>query len=256
MGAAVRETVPASLGRRRMPKFSTPPRRPPARGSTSRPGVKRPPSRSGAIRAWVLLGAGALGFLIVLWVGTKLLGGGDDGPPASFTGPTGPSGTGPVDFAEPPPEGTVAAVFPGGATGTRLDLKVIALGDNPYVCVAESVRIRDEIRSVYHHGCSNEEGLDRLYFLVRVTNTTGNRVPVTIDGFLVRGVDGADREALGTPPLGSASSRFFPITTTLGPGVSLKRWVTVDGSDGVRPERLIYADGPETLIVRFPDAWV
>jgi hypothetical protein len=30
----------------------------------------------------------------------------------------------------------------------------------------------------------------------------------------------------------------------------------VDGSDGIRPERLIYADGPETLIVRFPDAWI
>jgi hypothetical protein len=240
-----------------MSKSSTSPRRRPERSTPPRPGAKRIPSRSGAIRAWVLFGVGALGFLILLWVGTKLLGGGgEDDSLVPLTGPTGPSGTGSVDFAEPPPAGSVPAVFPGGATGTRLVLKVIALGDNPYVCVAESIRIRGEVRSAYHHGCSDEEDIDRLYFLVRVTNRTDTRVPVTIDGFLVRGADDVDHEAIGTPPLGAASTRFFPLTTTLGPRVSLKRWVTVDGSDGIRPERLIYADGPETLIVRFPDAWV
>ena len=57
-------------------------------------------------------------------------------------------------------------------------------------------------------------------------------------------------EALAVPPLGMSTTRFFPLQIVLGPGASIKRWVTIDGSDGVHPERLRYADGPETLIER------
>jgi hypothetical protein len=194
--------------------------------------------------------------LLVLWVGAKVLGGGDDGSALTATGSTGPTGTGAAPFADPPPKGLVSGVFPQGAAGTRLVLKVLALGDNPEICHAESLRVRGDIRSVYHHGCKADEDIDRAFFLVRLTNVTDSRVPVSIDRFLVVGVDGTEHEALPTPPLGMSATRFYPLDTVLGPGASIKRWLTIDGSDEVHPERLRYADGPEMLIERFPDAWV
>ncbi len=222
-----------------------------------RPGDPRVPDRGRAIRAWVLLGAGVLGILLVLWIGTKLLGGGgDDGSAITPTGITGATGTGAAPFADPPPQGSVSAVFPQGVAGTRLVLKVLALGDNPEICHAESVRIAGDVRTVYHHGCNSGEAIDRAFFLVRLTNVTDSRVPVTLEGFLVTGADGAEHEALAAPPLGMSTTRFYPLETVLGPGVSIKRWLTIDGSDGVHPERLRYADGPETLTERFPNAWV
>jgi hypothetical protein len=222
-----------------------------------RPGDPRVPDRGRAIRAWVLLGAGVLGILLVLWIGTKLLGGGGaDGSAITPTGVTGATGTGAAPFADPPPQGSVSAVFPQGVAGTRLVLKVLALGDNPEICHAESVRIAGDVRTVYHHGCNSGEAIDRAFFLVRLTNVTDSRVPVTLEGFLVTGADGAEHEALAAPPLGMSTTRFYPLETVLGPGVSIKRWLTIDGSDGVHPERLRYADGPETLTERFPNAWV
>lgn len=214
------------------------------------------PDRGRAVRAWVLLGGGLLGVLLVLWVGTKVLGGGGDDGSALTTGATGPTGTGAAPFADPPPQGSVSAVFPHGVAGTRLVLKVLALGDNPEICHAESVRVGRDVRTVYHHGCKSGEDFDRAFFLVRLTNVTDSRVPVTLDGFLVVGADGTEHEALAAPPLGMSATRFYPLETVLGPGVSIKRWVTIDGSDGVHPERLRYADGPEMLTERFPDAWV
>jgi hypothetical protein len=221
-----------------------------------RPGDPRVPDRGRAIRAWVLLGGGLLGILLVLWVGTKLLGGGGDDGSALTTGTTGATGTGAAPFADPPPQGSVSAVFPRGVAGTRLVLKVLALGDNPEICHAESVRVGQDVRTVYHHGCKSGEDIDRAFFLVRLTNVTDSRVPVTLDGFLVVGADGTEHEALPVPPLGMSATRFYPLETVLGPGVSIKRWVTIDGSDGAHPERLRYADGPEMLTERFPDAWV
>ncbi len=222
-----------------------------------RPGDPRVPDRGRAIRAWGLLGAGVLGILLVLWIGTKLLGGGgDDGSAITPTGVTGATGTGAAPFADPPPPGSVSAVFPQGVAGTRLVLKVLALGDNPEICHAESVRIGGDVRTVYHHGCNSGEAIDRAFFLVRLTNVTDSRVPVTLEGFLVTGADGAEHEALAAPPLGMSTTRFYPLETVLGPGVSIKRWLTIDGSDSVHPERLRYADGPETLTERFPNAWV
>ena len=209
------------------------------------------------MRAWAMLAGGALGVLLLLWLGTRLLaGGGDDGSPLEVTGPTGSSGATTAPFADPPPSGSISVVFPRRAMGTRLELKVVALGDDPEACRAEGLRIRDDVRTVYHHRCSTEEEIDRVFFLVRLTNVTASRVPVELAGFMVRGADGVDHEALAAPPVGLSATRFFPLTSVLGPGASLKRWVTIDGSDGVRPGRLVYADGPETLIVRFPDAWI
>ena len=213
------------------------------------------PSTGTKLRAWGLLGAAVLGVLLVLWLATRLLGGGggaEEVPPAA----TGATGAGSVPFAPAPPEGAVHDSFPRPAVGTRLELKVIALGDDPSVCVAEGLQIRGDVRTVYHHGCKGDEGIDRAFFLVRVTNRSDGRVALALEGFSLRTEDGVEHEALVTPPAGVPASRFFPPTVTIGPGVSFKRWVTFDGSDGERPGHLAYADGDEELSVRFRGRWV
>lgn len=240
-----------------MAKYKTPTRRtvqrtpPPVRR-------KKGPDRASAIRAWTLFGVGAVAFLVVLWLGTRLLGGGgdDDVTLTGGTGSTGLAGGGPADLAEPPPPGTVSVVYPEGAEGTRLLMEIVGVGPTPRVCTPEFIRLGNVTRAIYHHRCGDDEGFDRLYLLVRMTNTTDLRVPITLDGFGVKDTDGAEHEPLANPPLHTSANRFYPADTTLGPGVAMSRWVTIDGSRGVRPERLIYADGEETLIVRIPNDWV
>lgn len=242
-----------------MAKYKTPQRRavprtpPPARAAQG----KKAQDRSGAIRAWTLLGLGALGFLVVLWLGTKLLGGGEgDRSLTASSGSTGVTGAGVVDFADPPPPGTVSAVFPEGAEGTRLRMQIVGVGPTPRVCTPEFIHVDGDVRAIYHHRCGDDEDFDRLYLLVRMTNTTDLRVSVTLDGFRVDDTDGTEHEPLATPPPETSANRFYPADTILGPGVEMSRWVTIDGSGGVRPERLVYADGEETLVVRVPNAWV
>ncbi len=201
-----------------------------------------------------MLGGGALALLLLLWGGSRLLHGGGDGQVVLPTGPTGPTG-GSTPYASPPPPGSVSATFPGPATGTRLRVKVNALGDRPSVCTAEGLRIAGDVRTVYHHRCGGEE-LDRLYFLVEVTNVSDGRVPVSVESFVVVDVSDEAHEALPNPPPGAPATRFFPRSLALGPGAMIRRWVTVDGSDGERPDRLIYSDGPERLTIRFRGTWV
>lgn len=220
---------------------------PPPRGSKG-------PSTATKARAWGILGGAILGVLLLLWVGTRLLSGGGD-EEAALVEPTGPTGAAGVPFASPPPAGAVDETFPLPVVGTRIELKVLGLGDAPGACVAESLEIDGDVRSVYHHRCPNEE-IDRLYILVRLTNLSDGRVPLELADFTLRADDGREYEALATPPVGVPASRFFPQTTTLGPGVSFKRWVTFDGSDVERPGKLTYEDGPEALSVRFRGDWV
>lgn len=243
-----------------MARYKTPQRRPvprtapPARGPQR---GKKGPDRSKAVRAWTLLGLGALGFLVVLWLGTKLLGGGEgDGNLIAATGSTGVTGSGVVDFADPPPPGTVSAVFPAGAEGTRLLMQIVGVGPTPRVCTPEFIHVGNGVRAIYHHRCGDDEDFDRMYLLVRMTNTTDLRVPVTLDGFRVKDTDGTQHEPLATPPPETSANRFYPADTILGPGVEMSRWVTIDGSGSIRPERLIYADGEETLVVRISNDWV
>ncbi len=201
-----------------------------------------------------MLGGGALAFLLLLWLGSRLLHGGDGGGGALLTGPTGPTGGSGAPYASPPPPGAVSATFPEPAAGTRLEVKVDALGDRPSACTAEGLLIGGDLRTVYHHRCGGED-LDRYYFLVEVTNISTGRVPVSVEGFSVVDVGGELHEALPNPPPGAPATRFFPQALTLGPGATLKRWVTIDGSDGDRPDRLVYADGPERFTIRFRGTW-
>lgn len=214
------------------------------------------PDPARAARAWALLGGGFVVFLLGLWGFTRLLFGGGEAVTSYATGPTGPNGAGGASFAPPPPEGSVTETFPIAALGTRLELKVVALGDHPGVCHAEGLLISADVRSVYHHGCDDAEEIDRAYFLVELTNLTDSRVPLELDRFTVVDVDGSSHETLPVPPVGAPTSRFFPPSLTLGPGTGVKRWVTIDGTDGARPERLVYLDGEETLTVRFRGDWV
>lgn len=241
-----------------MTRYKTPQRRPVPRTPTpSRaPRGTKAPDRARAIRAWTWFGLGAVGFLVVLWLGTKLLGGGDDGGLTAVTGSTGPTGAQVVDFAEPPPPGTVSVVYPEGAEGTRLLMEIVGVGPTPRVCMPEFIRLGNGTRAIYHHRCDDDEGFDRLYLLVRMTNTTDLRVPIALDAFRVKDADGTEHEPLANPPAHTSANRFYPADTNLGPSVVMSRWVTIDGSGDVRPERLIYADGDETLIVRIPNAWV
>ncbi|HEU4356503.1 MAG TPA: hypothetical protein VFT27_13020 [Actinomycetota bacterium] len=240
-----------------MPRYKTPQRRPIPRTEppARRAPVKKGQDRSKAIRAWTLLGLGALGFLIVLWLGTKVLGGGDDGSLAATSGSTGVTGPGVIDFADPPPPGVVSKVFPEGAQGTRLLMQIVGVGPTPQVCTPEFIHLGNDVRAIYHHRCGDDEDIDRLFLLVRMTNTTDLRVPVTLDGFRVKDTSATEHDPLATPPPDTSANRFFPTDTVLGPGVEMSRWVTIDGSGGVRPERLIYSDGEETLVVRIPDDW-
>lgn len=228
------------------PPRGVPPRRPGRRGAE--------PDAGRAVRAWATLGAGALALLLLLWLGSRLLHGGDGnggGPPTAPTGPTGASG---APYASPPPPGSVSATFPRPALGTRLEVKVDALGDRPSVCTAEGLLIGGDLRTVYHHRCGGED-FDRYYFLVEVTNRSGGRVPVTVEGFTVIDAGSETHEALPNPPPGAPATRFFPRSLTLGPGATLRRWVTIDGSDAGRPDRLVYTDGPERFIIRFRGTW-
>ena len=201
-----------------------------------------------------MLGGGAFAFLLLLWLGSRVLHGGGDGGDGLPTAPTGPTGTSGVPYASPPPPGSVSATFPRAGVGTRLEIRVNALGDRPSVCTAEGLLIGGDLRTVYHHRCGGED-FDRYYFLVEVTNVSNGRVPVSVGGFVVVDVGGEVHEALPNPPSGAPATRFFPVSLRLGPDASIRRWVTIDGSDGDRPDRLVYTDGPERFIIRFRGTW-
>jgi hypothetical protein len=177
----------------------------------------------------------------------------DTRPPLVLTGPTGSLGSG---DAPPAPAGSEAAGFPTAVKGTRLELKVIALGAHPPECTAQNLRTDGRSLTVYHHRCVQEEGLDRYFFLVRLTNHSEGRVYVNLDGFAVEAAKGKPRTAFATPPVGSPSTRFIAPTRAVAANQSVKGWVTIDGTDGFAPLALVYADGAEILEVRFQGSWL
>ena len=196
--------------------------------------------------------------VIVLWKVLGVVLGGDvtqaqTRPPLTVTGPSGSLGTGDTP---PAPAGTVAATFPASVDGTRLELKVIALGAHPPECVAQGLRTGSKTLTVFHHRCVQEPGLDRYFFLVRLTNHSKGRVYVNLDGFTVEPVDGKPRPAFPTPPIGSPSTRFIAGTRAVAAHQSIKGWITVDGTDGFLPVALVYTDGDEVLRVRFQGDWL
>jgi hypothetical protein len=200
--------------------------------------------------------AGAILGLLLVWRAIPaLLGGGAD-PGTPEDSPT-TSSTGPILAGEAPPApaGARSAAFPAVLDGTRLQLKVITLGDDPRRCRAELLDAGDGPRAVFHHDCVQEDGLDRYFFFVRLVNLTDLRVTVELDRFGVQAPGGV-RVPLDSTPAWSSSEKFFPPSDGIVPGGSLKGWITVDGTDGFRPMGLTYADGEERLTVEFDGRWV
>src|SRR5262245_36094949 len=220
----------------------------------TRPAGSRPGSNGGAEheapvrRTWLLVVGGVLGLLLVWRVIPAVLGGSSE--PATPDSSPSTSSTGPIVAGEAPPAppGARSAAFPKVVEGTRLDVKVMSLGDDPSRCRAEILDVGADERAVFHHRCGQEGGLDRYFFLVRLENLSDGRVTVELDRFEVVGPGGA-RVALDTVPAWSSPVRFFPASDAIVPGGSLKGWVTVDGTDGFLPRSLTYADGDERLSV-------
>lgn len=201
------------------------------------------------------MGAAVIGLLVLWRVASAVLGGGEDASPPLATGTSGPSGTPPGGEAPPAPPGARSEIFPTPVLGTRLELRVIALGDHPERCTAESLQLGGDLRTVYHHRCAGEPELDRYYFLVQLTNVTDARVTAELDRFAILTADGREIPALASIPPGANTARFFPPSAGIVTDGRLKRWVTVDGTQGFRPAALTYADGEESLTVRFEGDW-
>ena len=206
-------------------------------------------------RTWLLVVGAILGLLLVWRVIPALLGGAAESGTPDASPST--SSTGPILAGEAPPAppGTESASFPAAVGGTRLEAKVITLGDDPRRCRAELLNTGNDERAVFHHRCGQEGGLDRYFFLVRLVNLTEGRVTVELDRFEV-GTPGGAQVALDTIPEWSSSAKFFPPSDAIVPGGSLKGWITVDGTDGFVPKSLTYADGEERLTVEFDGRWV
>jgi hypothetical protein len=206
-------------------------------------------------RTWLFVGGAILAVVLIWRVVPALLGGGTDvsePPDTSRTSSTGPILAG---EAPPPPQGARSTSFPAVLEGTRLQLKVITLGDDPRRCRAALLEVGGDRRAVFHHHCVEESGLDRYFFFVRLVNLTDGRVTVELDRFEVASPGGA-RVPLDSIPGWSSSEKFFPPSDGIVPGGSLKGWITVDGTDGFLPKSLTYADGEERLTVEFDGRWI
>jgi hypothetical protein len=231
----------------RKPVRRTPPPRRPTAGRSSTPAQ--------GLRIWVIAGVAVIGLLLVWRVGAAVFGAGEGDAPPAASGTSGGTATPPGGEASPAPPGSHTETFPTSVLGTRLELRVIALGDHPDRCTAESLRLGGDVRTVYHHLCRAEPGLDRYYFLVQLTNVTDARVTVELDRFSVVNTKGRSLEVLETIPPESNTARFFPPSVGIVTDGRLKRWVTVDGTDGSVPAKLTYEDGAESLTVRFQGEW-
>ena len=151
----------------------------------------------------------------------------------------------------------MSAIFPLPAAGA-LEVKVLALGDDPQNCVPVSLLIHGEVRTVYHHDCLGHGSgpvADPYFFLVRVTNRSGGPQYIVLSSFDVRSSDGTSVQALDASTAGATPTRYFPASITLGPDAGVKGWVAFDGSSGFAPESLRYAGDAGSFVVRFRGPW-
>lgn len=239
---------------RQAPARRPAPRRTPKRGASSNGSSGG--GATPALKTWMIVGGGLLGIVVLWQVLGAVLGTGDEPetrPPALFTtGATGALGSG---DAAPAPAGTKAGAFPDQLEGSRLDMNVVALGTTPHDCSAQTIRTGGQTLAVYHHRCPDKPGVDRYFFLVRMTNHAKGRVYVRLDDFTLEGPNGKPLEPFPTPPVGSPSTRFFQGSRSVAADQTVRGWVTFDGSGGFVPTALVYTDGKETLRVRFQGDW-
>ena len=116
--------------------------------------------------------------------------------------------------------------------------------------MAQGLGIGSKTLTVFHHRCVQGSGLDRYFFLVRLTRHSKGRVHVNLDGFTST-TDGKPRPSFPTPPVGTPSTRFIADNRALAAHQSIKGWITIDGTDGFLSAAPVYTDGDEVLHIRF-----
>jgi hypothetical protein len=221
----------------------------PPRRATA-PAARRSPflaSRRGRVPWWAiaLVALGCVGILYLVLTS----GGGEASAPITEDEPaigSAPDGDVPAGVES---SSTIASSFPRPATGERLELRVLSLGDDPSRCEAVSLRVGGEVRTAYHHDCSGRDA-ELAFFLVRLTGLAAD--PVTVDLTRFELVTKSGRRL--TPLDLKDVIRRFPVEIALGPDVSRKGWV-VFAVPGV-PASLRYADADRVLVVRFPGTWL
>jgi hypothetical protein len=219
-------------------------RRPPPRRAAARRASPTARAPKGGGR-WILVAVGLIGVLVAWRVVSAVVGGDEELP----------SGTAPRTTATPT---EVAADFPLPAIGTRLELKILGLGDDPKRCTAVGLQVGDDQRTVYHHLCGRgaEEESDVYFFLVRIVNHSPTAQPIALRNLEITTEGGETRPALDVESAGATRAHYFPERVELGPDSRVKAFVAFDGSPGFTPARLTYADGTQALVVHLRGTWV
>lgn len=195
----------------------------------------------------------------MVWrVASALLGAGEPELPSggAITGSPTPTEDGrdgvPASTAE------VAADFPLPAVGTRLEFKILGLGDDPQRCEAVGLLVGDEQRTAYHHLCGKDvdAGSDVYFFLVRIVNHSDTAQPIALASFEMTTREGGTLPALDVETAGATRQHYFPERIELGPDSRIKRFVAFDGSPPFTPARLTYVDGTQALAVHLRGTWV
>ncbi|HEX6230387.1 MAG TPA: hypothetical protein VF029_01585 [Actinomycetota bacterium] len=152
----------------------------------------------------------------------------------------------------------VEADFPLPALGTRLEFKILGLGDDPRRCTAVGIEVGGDQRTVYHHLCGKDTdaGSDVYFFLVRIVNHSGTAQPIALANFELRTEEGLTLRALDLGSANATRQHYFPERIDLGPESRIKAFVAFDGSPAFVPGRLTYVDGTQALIVHLRGTWV
>ena len=207
---------------------------------------------------WIVAGAVLIGALVAWRVVSAVVGGGEPELPsgAAFTGTPTPTDDG--ETGVPASTAEIAADFPLPALGTRLEFKILGLGDKPQRCKAVGFIVGDDQRTVYHHLCGKDvdPGTDVYFFLVRIVNHSDAAQPIALSNFEIGTTEGATLQALDVETADAAREHYFPEHVDLGPDSRIKRFVAFDGSPAFTPARLTYVDGTQALVIHLRGTWV
>lgn len=243
--------MPATQRRRRPPPRRPPPRRRP--GGAER---KAAPASTGRL---LLAAVGVIGALVAWRVGSAVLGGDEPELPGAGTQVTAsPTPTEEGRAGVPASTAEVAEDFPLPAIGTRLEFKILGLGDDPQRCTAVGLLVGDDQRTVYHHLCGRDADArsDVYFFLIRIVNHSGAAQPIALDNFALATRDGGRLQALDVESAGASSEHYFPERIELGRDSRIKRFVAFDATPAFTPASLTYVDGSQALIVHLRGTWV
>lgn len=207
---------------------------------------------------WIAIGAVLIGALVAWRVVSAVVGGGEPELPSGTAATDTPTPTGDGGTGVPASTTEVAADFPLPALGTRLEFKILGLGDKPQRCEAVGFIVGDDQRTVYHHLCGKdvERGTDVYFFLVRVVNHSGTPQPIALGNFEIATTEGRTLRALDVEAADATREHYFPERVDLGPDSRIKRFVAFDGSPAFTPARLTYADGAQALVIHLRGTWV